>query len=79
VSADFWRPVPGWPEYSLSSHGLVRSEERVIRRGDGRLQPVRQRVLRFNEGRVRLSRNGRKYSVNPAQLVDLVFGPLAAS
>jgi len=69
-----WRPVRGFEGlYSVSSLGRVRSEPRTIFRTDGHRQPVRQRLLRFNQNRVRLCRDGTKYSVNADQLAE-IFG-----
>lgn len=42
-----WKPVPGYEgAYSVSDCGRVRSENRTVRRRDGRPQFVRERVLK---------------------------------
>ncbi len=41
-----WLPIPGWEdEYEVSDLGRVRSLERLVETSDGRLHPVRGRVL----------------------------------
>jgi hypothetical protein len=41
-----WRPIPGWEEYSISSHGRVRSEHRQFVKRDGQRHTVRERILK---------------------------------
>ena len=41
-----WKPVPGFPYYSVSNTGLVRSENRVITMKNGRQRTVHQKTLR---------------------------------
>ena len=42
-----WRPVPGWEGfYSVSNHGRVRSEERVVPHRHTGTTTVRERILR---------------------------------
>lgn len=46
-----WRAVPGWEGvYEVSSHGRVRSLERVIRRKDGTTLRVRAKLMTTFEG-----------------------------
>jgi NUMOD4 motif len=47
MSREEFRPVVGWPGYSVSRRGRVRSEKRIIQRRDGTTQRVRERMLRI--------------------------------
>lgn len=45
--AERWLPIPGYQGYySISDHGKVRSEFRIIRRRDGTDCPVRERLMK---------------------------------
>ena len=70
-----WRPIPDWPEYSVSSYGRIRSEPRnVYRPGIARGYTVRGRVLKPNAiDLVNLSRPGARVSVYCRQMAAYVF------
>ena len=75
-----WRPIPGWEgEYSISSAGRVRSEERKIVRRDGVVIVIREkprRVKAWSNGRktVRLRRDGQQFTVRIDWLMADLFG-----
>ena len=76
-----WKPVPGYEGlYSVSDHGRVRSERRVVNRRDGRTYTFRERILRSGLSRgyacVVLCRDGTERTFKVHRLVMLAFkGP----
>lgn len=72
---EVWRPIPGWTAlYEVSSHGRVRSLDRIDRLG--RLH--RGRVLKYSarksgDIRVNLYRCGKLHRAYVARLVALTF------
>lgn len=78
--SETWRLVPGYDVYEVSSHGSVRSLQRMARTRGGGLRPVRDRVLKqSSQGRylvVGLSRDGATRSRAVHRLVLEAFvGP----
>jgi hypothetical protein len=74
-----WRPIPGHEEYSISSHGRVRSEHRTFVKRDGQRHTVRERIMRpqrHHSGRryVLLAHRGQYTRVWVASLVRELFG-----
>lgn len=42
-----WRPIDGYEGvYSVSNEGRIRSELRMVQRSDGKMQKVRERIMR---------------------------------
>ncbi|WP_375486913.1 NUMOD4 domain-containing protein [uncultured Mycobacterium sp.] len=80
MTAECWAPIPGWPEYSISTHGRVRSEPRRVVRCNGARYRVRGRILaaqtdaRTALRHVLLKRPGKAQRVYLRPLVDLVWG-----
>lgn len=82
VLPESWREIPGYAGYyEVSDLGRVRSLARIIDRRDGKLQPVRGRLLRqasLRGGyrRVFLHRDGQRWDQEVHRLVLLAFaGP----
>ena len=80
MSAEKWLPVPGFERlYEASSHGRVRSLDRVIVKKDGSEQLYRGRLLkgsRINGGKkivVKLGRDGVTHHFTRAQIVAETF------
>lgn len=75
MTDEIWRPIPDWPEYSVSSYGRIRSEPRnVFRPGTASRYTVAGRVLRPNRcGSVNLSRRGARQSVITHRLAAAIF------
>lgn len=79
MSKEIWKPIPGWRGfYEASNLGRMRSLARMIRRSDGTLQRVRERILRCAvdiEGyrRCTLRRNGKKFSAHLHTFIALAF------
>lgn len=72
-----WRPVPGYPGYSVSDHGRVRSDARTITDSLGRerrLQGYDLRAGRTTSGYYTVSLSGRTCSVHHLVLTAFV-GP----
>ncbi len=77
-----WLPIPGWEGlYSVSDHGNVRSEDRVIVRSDGQSRELPGRPLtpvkkRTGHQWVALMRNSTRTHANVHQLVlESFVGP----
>lgn len=74
-----WRPIPGWEElYSVSDHGRIRSEDRVVVTSHGVTRRVSGRILvgsRHPHGyvQVRLQSEDRQEWVRMHRVVALVF------
>jgi hypothetical protein len=73
-----WRAIPGHEEYSISSHGRVRSEHRQFVKKDGQRHTVKERVMRptrHRSGRlsVTLAHRGEYTRIWPDQLVRQLF------
>ncbi|WP_158261590.1 NUMOD4 domain-containing protein [Mycobacterium sp. ITM-2016-00318] len=78
MNVEEWRPVPGWWGYSVSSHGRVRSDDRVVVRRNGRSLPVVERILRVDPlGRVTFAREGTQHRFYASELFTEVFGTAA--
>ena len=65
MQPESWRPIDGWPEYSISDLGRVRSEHRVVTRCNGTRYTVGEKILRGHRHRfgvlsVALTRPGEK-------------------
>jgi hypothetical protein len=79
MTDECWLPVPGFNEYSISSHGRVRSEHREFVKKDGQRHTVKERIMkptRHRSGRlsVILAHRGQYTRIWPYLLVPQLFG-----
>lgn len=62
-----WKLIPNWPGYEASNEGRIKSVARVIVRGKGIRQPIRERILKPS-----LDKWGRPFVVLTGQKVRRV-------
>lgn len=74
---EVWKPIPNHPGYSASSLGRIRSEARVITRGSGIQQPIRERILKpgINKGKLFVSFSGRTTRYVHQLVLEAFVGP----
>lgn len=50
MSRDDFVPIPGYPSYEINHQGIVKSKDRVLRKADGTMQPIKGRILSPGRG-----------------------------
>jgi hypothetical protein len=78
TTEESWRAIPGYEDaYAISSHGRVRSLDRITVDSLGRKHPAAGRVLRTDRRRgsecVTLWRNNQRQCWSVARLQDLAW------
>src|SRR5699024_1732822 len=78
LDGEVWKTYPRCPHYEVSSAGRVRSKDRVVKTKHGRSWLQKGRVLKpatnkNNRVSVRLSADGKKWSVQVSHMVAETF------
>jgi NUMOD4 motif len=79
MTAEHWLPIPGYEDaYAISSHGRVRSYDRLVTRRDGRRRRVNGQILkpgrdRFGYEIVCLWRDNQRRGYSVRRLVSDLF------